>query len=76
MTIKEIIAKSKLSPVQLGKSIKSLKSITESEAEFEVIKKEFIPEAQLERVTQIVAGLEQGAQLLLTVVSHQRCKET
>ncbi len=59
MTLKEIIAKSKLSPVQLGKSIKSLKSITESEAEFEVIKKEFIPEAQLERVTQIVAGLEQ-----------------
>lgn len=49
----------KLSPVQLAKGIKSLKSITKSQAQFETFKKEFIPDEQLERISQIIRGLEQ-----------------
>ena len=57
--LKDIIANSKLSPVQLAKGIKSLKSITESQAQFETFKKEFIPDEQVERISQIIRGLEQ-----------------
>jgi hypothetical protein len=59
MNLKELIAKSNLSPVQLAKSIKSLKTITESHAEFEAIKKEFVPDKRMDRITQIITGLEQ-----------------
>lgn len=59
MNLKDIIANSKLSPVQLAKGIKSLKSITESHAQFENFKKEFIPVEQHERISQIIRGLEQ-----------------
>jgi len=59
MTLKKIIEGSTLSPVQLAKSIKSLKSLTESHTEYEELKKEFIPEGQIDRITQIIKGLEQ-----------------
>lgn len=59
MVLKEIISNSKLSPLQLAKGIKSLKSITESQAQFEAFKMEIIPEERLNRITRIIAGLEQ-----------------
>ena len=74
MTLKELIAKSNLSPVQLAKSIKSLKSITESHAEFEQFKKEFIPEERLDRITQIIVGLEQEDEFAILCRLMETCQ--
>ena len=56
--MQDIIERSKLSPVQLAKCLKSVKSIAESRQEFEAFVRTSIPENKRDRVVQIIQGLE------------------
>ncbi|MFC1462145.1 hypothetical protein ACFLQU_00935 [Verrucomicrobiota bacterium] len=57
--IKDLIDRSDLSPIQLAKCIKSLKSTTQSPAEFEAIRNQLLPTEKREETDSILYGLEQ-----------------
>ncbi len=57
--MKNLIATDKLSPIELAKRVMNFKGLAESKSDFEKIKGQLVPENYLERVDQIIKGLEQ-----------------
>ncbi|MBD3844016.1 MAG: hypothetical protein IE909_19495, partial [Campylobacterales bacterium] len=57
--MKEFISPDGISPIELAKRLMHFKGMTGSKVDFETIKKQLVPSESLERVNQIVRGLEQ-----------------
>ncbi len=57
--MKEILSSHKLSPIELAKRVNTFRSLSDSKQNFEEIKNTLIPANIVERVNQIIHGLEQ-----------------
>lgn len=57
--MKDLISPENLSPIQLAKKLMNFKGMASSTGDFEQIKSQLVPDEILERVNQIVKGLEQ-----------------
>lgn len=55
----EIFKSNRLSPVELAKHVMALKPLSDSKKDFDTFKKKIVPKDQIERVNQILSGLEQ-----------------
>lgn len=57
--MKNILSSHKLSPIELAKRVNTFRSLSDTNHDFEKIKESLIPENIVERVNQIIGGLEQ-----------------
>lgn len=57
--MKDILASHKLSPIELAKRVNTFRSLSDTKHDFEKIKQSLVPGDVVERVNQIICGLEQ-----------------
>lgn len=63
--MKEIFESKRLSPIELAKHVMALKPLSDSKKEFKAFKKTIVPRDQIERVNQIIRGLEQEDEFVI-----------
>jgi hypothetical protein len=71
--MKELLDHSKLSPVELAKHLMTFKSLAKTKKDFEKLKNEIIAGEKLERINQIISGLEQEDELAVLCKLMNTC---